>query len=389
MKYAPRTLEPSLRRAARAFPALLVTGPRRAGKTTLLRRAFPRASYVLLEDPDVVARVRADPRAFVEALEPPVLLDEIQNAPELFAWVRTQVDAHPRRTGRFLLTGSQEAPLMQGVTESLAGRVAVFELAPLSVEESARVSWVHGGFPEALARPAAAATWFRSYVQTYLERDVRQVTAVRDLATFRRFLGLVAARTGQTLNRTDLAGPLGVSVPTVSQWLSVLEVTGQVLLVPPYGENFGKRITKAPKCYVADPGLACHLLGIDDEAALLRSPFAGAIFEGHVAAEIVKAQVHRGRRRALWFFRDQQGLEVDFLVPEEPGRLRLVEAKAARTVLPGDATAALRLARAMAAAAGEVLVVHRSAATDVAGTTLCPGAEAVGVDALIARIAGR
>jgi predicted AAA+ superfamily ATPase len=352
----------------------------------LLRHTFPDATYVLLEDPDVVSRLRADPRAFVEGLRPPVLLDEVQNAPELFAWVRTRIDARPRRTGQFLLSGSQEAPLMQGVTESLAGRVAVFALAPFSVEESPRATWFRGGYPEPLARPSTAATWYGSYVQTYLERDVRQVTGVRDLAAFRRFLSLVAARTGQTVNRTGLARPLGVSIPTISQWLSVLEVTGQVLLVEPYFENFGKRITKSPKLYVADSGLACHLLGITSERDLVEPPFAGAIFEGHVASEIAKAQVHRGRRRTFWFFRDQQGLEVDFLVPTAPGRLCLVEAKASRTVVPRDAASALRLAEAMGASSDGVLVVHRKVHGDPAGDVLCPGARAVGVGDLIARI---
>jgi len=290
MKTIPRGLAPELRRAARAFAALIVSGPRRAGKTTLLRALFPRARYVLLEDPDVLARVRADPRLFVEETPTPVILDEIQNAPELLGYIRSRIDAAPGAKGRWLLTGSQEAPLMKGVSESMTGRAAIFHLLPLSSAESPKVSMLRGGFPEVLARPATAQIWFRSYLQTYLERDVRAIAAIRDLATFRRFLALLAARSGQLLNRSDIAAPLGVSVPTVSQWLSILETTSQLILVPPFYENFGKRLIKSPKLYFADSGLLCHLLGIESQAALERSPFLGAVFETFVASEIVRAR---------------------------------------------------------------------------------------------------
>lgn len=383
MRYVPRLLERELARAAGAFPALIVSGPRRSGKTTLLRRIFPRASYHLLEDPDVVARFRADPRGFLEGVEVPAILDEIQNVPEVLRYVRTRIDAAPLRSGRWILTGSQESPLMRGVTESLAGRAAVFQLLPLSTQETAKVVPLRGGFPEVLARPALADVWFRSYIQTYLERDVRAVTAVRDLSTFRRFLALVASRCGQILNKTDIAAPLGVSVPTLSQWLGVLEITGQILLVPPYFENFGKRLIKSPRLYFTDSGLACHLLGIEGARGLERSPFLGAIYEGFVASEIVKAQLAAGRRKELYHFRDQQGLEVDFVVPLGDRRIALVEAKASRSVAPSAAQSLERLASAMTGYRVDRFVVHRPAPGTAELTAMRPGVKAVTLDAVL------
>src|SRR5581483_4913337 len=330
MRYVRRELEPQLTRAARSFAAVIVTGPRRAGKTWLLRHCFPRASYHLLEDPDVVSRFRHDPQGFLDGVKLPAILDEIQNVPEVFNYVRSRIDRSPRRTGQWFLTGSQEAGLMRNVTESMAGRAAVLQLLPMSVRETPRVSMLRGGFPEVLARPTAASVWFSSYLQTYLERNVRAVSAVHDLAAFRRFVSLVAARHGQMLNKSVLASPLGMSVPGVGRWLDILEATGQILVVPPWFDNLGKRLIKSPKVYIADSGLACHLLGIDTATELEKSPFLGALFEGFIASEIVKAQLNAGRRRELYYFRDQQGLEVDFLAPGRGGAVRLVEVKASR-----------------------------------------------------------
>lgn len=388
MRHVNRALGAQVSAALRRFPAVVLTGPRRAGKTWLLRRLLPRASYHLLEDPDLVARLRADPQGFLDALTPPVILDEVQHVPEIFAFVRARIDQHPRRTGQWVLTGSQEAPLMQGVSESMAGRAAILQLLPLSVRESPRVSLRHGGYPEVVARPGGAPLWFSSFVQTYLERDVRAVTMVRDLATFRRFLALVASRHGQLLNRTELAAPLGVSVPTITQWLNVLETTAQILVVPPFYENLGKRLVKSPKIYIADSGLACHLLGIETAADLARSPFRGALFEGFVAAEILKAQVNAGRRRELYHFRDEQGLEVDFVVPGRRRGLVLVECKAGRTVTPSMAAPLQRLAAAMAKAnaapaGGTAYLVHEAPRTSADTTAVAPGVHAVSWQALL------
>jgi predicted AAA+ superfamily ATPase len=381
VRYIHRELEARVLKAAKSFPAVVLTGPRRAGKTWLLQHLLPEANYYLLEDPTVVARLRADPQGFLDDVRLPVILDEVQNAPEVFALVRARLDARPRRTGQWFLTGSQEAPLMRGVTESMAGRAAVLQLPPFSTREHPKVSALRGGYPEALARPSAAPLWFASYLQTYLERDVRAVTAVKDLATFRRFLALVASRHGQVLNKTDLAAPLGVSVPTITQWLGVLETTAQIFVLPPFYENFGKRLIKSPKIYLADPGLACHLLGIDTTAELTKSPFAGALFEGFIASEIVKTQVNAGRRRELYYFRDEQGLEVDFLVPGRSGAVMLVECKAARTVTPALAGSMRRLAEAMnrkrqRRTAIEMFLVHQPPKRPVATQAIAPGVRA-------------
>ncbi|MBI3184337.1 MAG: ATP-binding protein [Myxococcales bacterium] len=381
-----RELEKSLKAAARQFGALVVTGPRRAGKTFLLQHTFPGASYHLLEDPDVLAAVKADPRGWLDDVKTPAIVGEIQNAPELFSYVRTRIDQAPNRHGQWLLTGSQDFSLMAGVTESMTGRAAVFQLLPLSYRELRSWSLLRGGFPEVVKRPSAARPWFRSYVQTYLERDVRSLKAVKDLGTFRRFLTLLASRNGQLLNRTELAAPLGVSVPTVSEWVTVLETTGHVLLVPPYFENLGKRLVKSPKVYWVDPGLLCFLLGIDSPRQLEQSPFLGSIFEGFIAAEIIKNQVNAGRARELYFFRDQQGLEVDFLVPGPGAALWLVEAKWSKTLTPEMALPLQKLAAALKTRVPSAVIVHRAPAAGRVLKAVARGVSALSVEELLEQL---
>lgn len=274
---------------------------------------------------------------------------------------------------------------MQGVNESMAGRAAILELLPFSQAETGRATLLLGGYPEVLARPAGRGL----YIQTYLERDVRAVINIRDLATFRRFLALLASRHGQVLNKTDLAAPLGVSVPTVGEWLNVLEITGQIILVP-YFENFGKRLIKSPKVYLGDSGVACYLLGIASQAELDRSPFLGALFEGYIAAEILKSQVNQGRRKELYHFRDQQGLEVDFLFPDGHGGVWMVECKASKTVLPAMARPLEALRRSMGdRAPSRVSIVHQASASAPPSRVLTPGIEALDVPGFVDALAPR
>ncbi len=389
--FVPRTLSGLLDKAVRGFPAVLVSGPRQSGKTTLLRTRFGETHrYVSLEAPHIRERALADPTGFLGDHPPPVILDEIQHAPALLSYLQVAID-EDRRPGRWLLSGSQSFPLLQGTSESLAGRVAILTLLPLSwseiqgraegdlavetvfdrllearpaPESSTRpdlAQWLlRGGFPQLWSDPAVdPQLWLASYIQTYLERDVRSVLGVRDLGAFQTFLRLTAARTGQVLNLVDLARDAGISPPTVRQWLSVLEASHQIFLLRPHFENFGKRLIKAPKLYWLDTGLACFVLGLKDEEAVLRGPMAGALFETAVVAELAKLFYHRGLPPPLWYWRSRDGWEIDLLV-ELRGRLHPIEIKATATPRPAQAEAVARWRSLAGEKAGSGLLVAQT-----------------------------
>jgi predicted AAA+ superfamily ATPase len=351
-----RTLAARLRRAVRNFPAVCLTGPRQSGKTTLVRTLLPDFEYVSLEAPDTRAFALEDPRGFLARFDGPVILDEIQRAPDLFSYLQVRIDEAPDRTGSFVLTGSQNFLLLERIGQSLAGRCAILHLLPLSLAEllgrppldptslgktvprdvrppsRGLMETLQAGFYPAIhARHLEPGEWLDGYVQTYLERDVRNVLHVGDLEAFGRFVRLCAGRCGGLLNLSGLAADAGITHTTARRWLSVLEASFIVVLLRPYHRNFGKRLIKSPKLYFLDTGLLCHLLQIRTPRELFHRAERGAVFESFVVSEFHKNYLHRGERPRLHFWRDSAGHEID-VIDDQGAECVAVEAKSAQTV---------------------------------------------------------
>jgi len=352
----PRNIEARLRELAGKFPIVTITGPRQSGKTTLCRAVFPDKPYVSLEAPDIQEYARRDPRGFLAERSEGAVLDEVHRVPDLLSYLQPLVDERPDR-GRFVLTGSANFALLQSLGQSLAGRTALLELLPLSLEEIRRfpappedlltLLW-RGSYPALYDRGLEPGDWYPSYVATYLERDVRAILSVGDLLAFQTFLRLCAGRTSQLVNFSALAADAGVTHNTARSWLSVLEAGYVAWRLPPFHSNLSKRLVKTPKLHFIDSGLACYLLGIRSVDQLRDHPLRGAIFETWVASEILKSRVHRGLPPSLSFFRDRKGAEVD-LVIEDGRSLLAVETKSGQTI-GGDFFAGLESFMAMAAA---------------------------------------
>jgi hypothetical protein len=397
LPYIPRSLEPVLTRAAQEFPAVVLIGPRQSGKTTLLKHLFgSQIPIVSLEPPDVRAAAGIDPRGFLALYPPPVIFDEIQYTPGLLPYIKERIDADRGRPGQYILTGSQNLLLMEQVTESLAGRSAVLKLLPITRRELARDAqrpfiwetgtdpsqkqevgpfdlweWIlRGAYPEIVNDPQRdVRLWQSSYVQTYLERDVRNLRNVGDLTLFQTFLRALAVRSAQLLNLSELARDIGISVSTAKDWLSILEASFQVFILRPYFVNLGKRLVKSPKVYFMDTGLLCYLVGLQEPRHAAAGPMGGAIFENLVAAELYKSFVHRGEEPALYFWRTAAGAEVDFILDTQ-GQLIPLEAKLSATPRPEMARNSINFRRDFGERAAAGYVIHP-------GDTLLPLGEGV------------
>lgn len=336
-------LSTELKLSSAEYPVVTVIGPRQSGKTTLVREQFPEHSYANLEDPQLRALARDDPKTFLHRFPAPVIYDEIQRVPTLLSHIQVLVDERPGTKGQWILTGSNQLKLRESVSQSLAGRTAVLTLLPLSITElkgsgqalpDSYAKWIHQGFlPRIYHESIRPLSAWRDYYQTYVERDVRLLLKLENQTGFERFLKLLAGRVGQLINLNTIAGEVGVAQSTLTKWLSVLEASFIVFRLPPYFRNFGKRQTKSPKLYFTDPGLAAWLLGIETPDQVERDPLVGGLFENLVVLEALKSRLHTGRPANLHFFRDSNGREVDLLYPTESGVIP-VEIKSAMTYAP-------------------------------------------------------
>ncbi|MDR3624426.1 MAG: ATP-binding protein [Chlamydiales bacterium] len=332
-----RFLTPYIQDLATKYPVVTLLGPRQAGKTTLVRRAFPNKPYVNMEDADNRSLATLDPRSFMQSYPDGAILDEVQRVPHLLSYIQVRMDEVDQK-GMFILTGSHQAALHNAVSQSLAGRTALLRLLPLSlqemrhanIEDSLEEIILKGGYPRIYKESLPISSAYSSYFQTYVERDVRQILQVKDVIQFERFIKLIASRIGQLINYASLASDVGVSAITIKEWVSVLEATYILVRLEPYFENFGKRLIKSPKIYFVDTGLACYLLGIDTKEQLVKDSFYGNLFENWVVMELMKASYNQAMDPRLYFYRDVSGREVDLLL--QKGRhLVPIEIKSSQT----------------------------------------------------------
>lgn len=319
MKYTPRVLKNKLEHALKHFPVVGITGPRQSGKSTLLRHVLSDYAYVNFDDPRMIELFEADPESFMKHYHDRVIFDEVQYVPSIFRYIKIAVDNDRQNSGKFVLTGSSQFAFLQKTTESLAGRIALLSLLPFQLSEMDPTLYndaiFKGSYPElVLKQYAQNDMWYASYLDTYLNKDVRALSQIGDIRDLQRFIRLLAINTAQPLDQTRYANEIGVSVSTIKRWTSLLEASYIIFLLPPFYNNLGKRIIKRPKVYFWDVGLVSFLTGIDDSTQYNKSPLCGALFENHVIAEIHKKQKHEGTQAELFYYRTSNGGEIDLIV---------------------------------------------------------------------------
>lgn len=332
-----RRLTDEINRLIPYFPVITITGPRQSGKTTLCKTLFPDYVYINLEDASLREQIQRDMKGFFANYPKKLIIDEAHHYPELFSYIQVLVDPDPER--RFILTGSSNFSLLEKITQSLAGRTAILTLLPLSLSElgedrikdlSTETLILNGGYPAIWSKDVPRDALYRNYYSTYIERDIRQIINVKDMNLFHTFIRLCSGRVGTEFNASALSGEVGVTVSTIKSWLSVLQASYIAYTLPPYYENIGKRLVKAPKLYFYDTGLICYLLGIDDEQQLSVHPLRGSIFENMVINEVMKSRLNKGKDPNLFFYRDKSQKEVD-LLHTQANNIYAYEIKSAKT----------------------------------------------------------
>ncbi len=339
MKYIHRTAETLVTTYLKDFPVVGITGPRQSGKSTMLRAILKnKYRYITFDDYFVVERFHTDPAGFMQEYSDKVIFDEVQIVPEIFRYIKLAVDKDRQRYGKFILTGSSQFAFLKGVSESLAGRIGLFTVLPFEYsevpEQKRKKSITLGTYPELVMKNfRRSRNWYASYLDTYLSRDIRTLRAIGDMRDFQRCISLLAARAGQIVNMSDLSRDIGVTVATIKKWISVLEASYIIFLLPPYYKNLGKRIIKSPKVFFYDTGLVSYLLGIENQKMFENHPNYGNLFENYVIAEIAKKEIHRNTHSELFYYRTSHGVEVDLII-DRRNKLELVEIKSSKKFSP-------------------------------------------------------
>lgn len=370
MKYYHRTIEPHLLSALKSFPAILITGPRQAGKSTLLQHCLKGYTYVTFDDPELRALAQNDPELFLSTHPAPLILDEIQYTPHLLPYIKIRIDKNRQKYGQYVLTGSQTFLLMEGISETLAGRIALFELYPFCYNEIPAFKKkveselvladqiIQGFYPEFYSNPKVdRQRWFSSYVATYLERDIRNLKTISDLTRFQTFLSLLATRVGSLLNLSEIGKECGISQPTAKSWLTLLEATYVIHLLKPYYKNKTKQLVKAPKLYFVDTGILCYLLGIDSKERFLKASERGSIFENMIIMDVLKSLAYD--RHDLYFYRTTRGEEIDLLV-EKGAHLNAYEIKFSKTPTPQMAGTLIKFQKEHSTAGTHLVCLRKS-----------------------------